>query len=204
MNVTHFMHMHYGDLLLTPALFHEVKHRLHVDLGDETYQLNDDGTLNMYRFQSAYTHVAQLFSQLFQQDDEVLIVMNSYPIDRTKTTYPNVFRRYVNAQHKRYTLRTHSFYWALDDDDVYVQQMTLACRVAELKWQPLLQALIHKDFRKLQPQLRCKHNAYAPSVFFINVRTTCIFHVYDDRGCEIMSANATLLDQIKPYTRYAQ
>lgn len=74
--------------------------------------------------------------------------------------------------------------------------MELLCKVSELKLEPLLKTLLHKDFRSLSPQLRKMHCTFAPDLFFINVRTKCIFHIYDDRGCEIMNSDVKLHKEI--------
>ena len=76
------------------------------------------------------------------------------------------------------------------------QQMELLCNVSELKLEYLLKSLIHKDFGSLKPQLRRKYCIYPPDIFFINVRTKCIFHIYDDRGCEIMNTDMKLHKQL--------
>jgi len=183
------MNEYYKGLLLTPDLYHSLDLGIHVKLGEDMYQTNDDGKLNMKRFYNVYRHVAAVFSLLFKKDDDVILVANSYPNDSNKTVYPNFFQRYVKIQQKKYSLRMHEFIWQFDGDDICVQQMELLCKVSELKLESLLKTLIHKDFGSLKPQLRKKDCLYPPDVFFINVRTKCIFHIYDDRGCEIMNTD---------------
>lgn len=58
---------------------------------------------------------------------------------------------------------------------------------------------IHEDFPKFQPKLRTKHNIYAPDVFLVNLTTKCIFHIYDDRGCEIMNINKSFHSELIDY-----
>lgn len=95
----------------------------------------------------------------------------------------------------------HEFSWQFDEDDICVQQMELLCKVSELKLESLLKTLIHKDFGSLKSQLRKKDCLYPPAVFFINVRTKCVFHIYNDRGCEIMNTDVKwhkqLVDSLK-------
>lgn len=189
MKITKLMNEYYKGLLLTPDLYHSLDLGIHVELGEDMYQTNDDGKLNMKRFYSVYRHVAAVFSLLFKKDDDVILVANSYPNDSNKTVYPNFFQRYVKIQQKKYSLRMHEFSWQFDGDDICVQQMELLCKVSELKLESLLKTLIHKDFGSLKPQLRKKDCLYPPDVFFINVRTKYIFHIYDDRGCEIMNTD---------------
>jgi len=99
MKITKLMNEYYKGLLLTPDLYHSLDLGIHVELGEDMYQTNDDGKLNMKRFYSVYRHVAAVFSLLFKKDD-VILVANSYPNDSNKTVYPNFFQRYVKIQQK--------------------------------------------------------------------------------------------------------
>ena len=128
--------------------------------------------------------------------DDVLVVVNSYPHETNKVVYPNFFKRYVKEQKLKYSLYLHEFQWQFDDDNLFVQQMTLLCKASDLKLENLLKTLIHEDFHSLQPRLRKAHCLYAPDVFLINVKTNCIFHLYDDRGCEIINANKELHNKL--------
>ena len=174
--------------MLTPQTFHVAPFAVHIELGDDIYQFHDDGRLNVARFDVAHAEACRLFATLFQPSDTITLVVNSYPASR-KTTYPNVFKRYVKTPRNKYALRLHEFMWTFDDEDIAVQQMTLNCRAVDIRVHALLRAVIHEDFRSLTPQLRNKHTVFAPDVFFVNERTGCIFHVYDDRGCEVMCMN---------------
>lgn len=196
MNITKFMDEYYKGVWLTPDIYHQLDLGIHVELGEDMYQFNDDGKLNMKRFHSVYRHVANIFSLLFKKDDDVLLIVNSYPNDRNKTAYPNFFKRYVKVQQKKYSLRMHEFVWEVDEDEICVQQMELRCKVSELKWEYLLKTSIHEDFDSLKPQLRKKNGLMVPDIFFVNLRTKCMFHVYDDRGCEIMNTDVTLHEQL--------
>ncbi|MEE1132043.1 MAG: hypothetical protein UHX00_10540 [Caryophanon sp.] len=183
--------------MLTPQTFHTAPFAVHIELGDDIYQFHDDGRLNIARFNSAYEHASRLFNALFEPTDDITLVVNSYPASR-KTTYPNVFKRYVKTPRNKYALRLHEFTWTFDGEDIAVQQMSLRCHAADIRSSPLLRALIHEDFRSLTPQLRNKHAVFSPDVFFVNERTHCIFHVYDDRGCEVMSMNEAAGAHIAP------
>ena len=74
--------------------------------------------------------------------------------------------------------------------------MELSCNLSELKIESLLKSVIHEDFGELKPQLRKKFSVYAPDIFIINKRTKSIFHIYDDRGCEIINADETLHNEL--------
>jgi len=199
MKIMELLDEHYKGLLLTPDIYHSLDLGIHIELGEDTYQINDDGKLNMNRFHTVYRQVTEIFPLLFKKNDDVIVVVNSYPSEINKTVYPNFFQRYVKVQQRKYSLRMHEFIWQFDEDDVCVQQMELFCKVSELKLEYLLKTLIHEDFGSLNPRLRKKYCIYAPDIFFVNVRTKCIFHIYDDRGCEIMNTDVKLHKELVEY-----
>ena len=199
MQITKLMDEHYKGLLLTPRIYHSLDLGIHIELGEDIYQINDDGKLNMKRFHTVYRQVAEIFPLLFKKTDDVIVVVNSYPSETNKIVYPNFFQRYVKVQQRKYSLRMHEFIWQFDEDDVFVQQMELFCKVSDLKLEYLLKTLIHEDFYSLNPRLRKKYCIYAPDIFFVNVRTKCIFHIYDDRGCEIMNTDVKLHKELVEY-----
>ncbi|MGN4128175.1 hypothetical protein ACMGD3_24685 [Lysinibacillus sphaericus] len=199
MQITKCMDEHYKGLYLTPDIYQSLDLGIHIELGEGFYQFKDDGTLNMKRFREVYRQVAEIFPLLFNRTDDILVVVNSYPSETNKIVYPNFFQRYVKAQQKKYSLRMHEFTWQFDGEDVVVQQMELLCKVLDLKLAYLLKSLIHKDFESLHPRLRKKYCLYAPDIFFVNGRTKCIFHIYDDRGCEIMNTDVKLHQELVGY-----
>ncbi|ATP40370.1 hypothetical protein CSE16_10100 [Solibacillus sp. R5-41] len=199
MKIIELMGEHYKGLLLTPGIYHSLDLGIHIELGEDIYQINEDGKLNMKRFHTVYRQVAEIFPLLFKKKDDVIVVVNSYPSETNKIVYPNFFQRYVKVQQRKYSLRMHEFIWQFDEDDVFVQQMELFCKVSDLKLEYLLKTLIHEDFGSLNPRLRKKYCIYAPDIFFVNVRTKCIFHIYDDRGCEIMNTDVKLHKELVEY-----
>ncbi|AUM65724.1 hypothetical protein C0R09_15030 [Brevibacillus laterosporus] len=199
MELKKFMEEHYHNLKLMPDFYHLWGLGIHVELGDHIYQLDRNGQLNMDRFYRVYEQVSEITSLLFQQKDDVIVVVNSYPNETKKTAYPNFFKRYVKNQKLKYSLRLHEYYWQDDEENEFVQQMELFCKVSDLKLEWLLKTLIHKDFYELQPRLRKKGSFYEPDVFLVNINTNCIFHLYDDRGCEIMNTNRAYHQELMNY-----
>ncbi|WP_107926149.1 DUF3885 domain-containing protein [Lysinibacillus parviboronicapiens] len=199
MQIMKWMDDHYKGLSVTPDIYQSVDLGIHMELGKSIYQFKEDGTLNRKRFCEVYRQVAEIFPLLFKRTDDVFVVVNSYPSESNNIVYPNFFQRYVKAQQRKYSLRMHEFFWQFDEEAVVVQQMELLCKVSELKLAYLLKTIIHKDFESLYPRLRKKYCLYAPDIFFVNVRTKCIFHIYDDRGCEIMNTDVNVHQELAGY-----
>lgn len=196
MKLKRFMDKHYKGNSLVPGFYHKWDVGFHLELGKEIYQLDENGRINMEMFYTVYEQVSEIFPYLFKSTDDVFMVVNSYPNETKKVAYPNLFKRYIKQKNLKYSLHGHNLYWHFDDDKLLVQQMELFCKVSDIKLEHLFKAIIHEDFYSLRPRLRKKHSIYAPDVFLININTKCIFHLYDDRGCEIINADIKLHEQL--------
>lgn len=190
------MEEHYKGLELSLGFYHKWDVGIHVELGDDD-AINQK--LNMPKFHIEYQQIFEIIPLLFKKTDDIIVVVNSYPNETKKTVYPNFFQRYVKDQKKKYSLHLQEFNSEFDEDDIFVQQMELYCTVADLKLELLLKTCIHEDFFSENPRLKRKNCIYAPDVFLINVNTNCIFHLYDDRGCEIINTDIEFHNELKDY-----
>ena len=91
MEIQTLMADYYKGLRITPSLYHEVDYGIHIELGEDIYQMHQDGKLNMKRFTTIYKQIHAFFPLLFNKNEEVLLIANSYPKDIHKTAYPNFF-----------------------------------------------------------------------------------------------------------------
>lgn len=196
MRLKNVMEESYRNLMLVPNFYHKWDFGIHVELGRGHDQLTDKGNIKRRRFDKAYRQVSQILPLLFEKDDDVIVVVQSFPDETKRTVYPHFFQRYIKDQRKKYGVHLQEFNWVDEEDIIPVQQMELFCKAGDVKWEPLCKALIHEDFYSLKPRLRRKHSLFAPDVFFINTRTQCIFHLYDDRGCEIINADPSLHESL--------
>ena len=187
MKLQQFLETYYEGYQLVPGFYHKWHQAIHIN---SPYDSTNEGT---------YRLIADVQSFLFDNQDELLIVANSYPRFKNKTTYPNLFKRSMKSHEKKYELQLTNFEWLLDEDGISVQQITWSCKASEIKLTWLLKALANKDFLSLRPQLNRKNSVYAPDVFIINQRTNCIVQVYDDRGIEVMSADKEYHQYILSY-----
>ena len=182
MKLQQFLDTYYEGYKLTPDFYHKWHQAIHIE---SPYDSTNEITYKMIR---------KVQSLLFDNEDELFIVANSYPSLKNKTTYPNVFKIYMKSMKKKYELQLINFEWLFDEDVIPVQQIEWPCNVSEIKLSSLMKALGNEDFPKIRPQLKRKNSMFAPDVFIINQRTKCIVHVYDDRGIEIMNADKEYLE----------
>jgi len=149
MQLKEIMEKHYNGFSITPDFYHQWNIGIHLELGNDIYQFDDNNRLNMEMFHTVYKQLSAIVPVLFKKTDDVLVVINSYPHGTNKLAYPNFFKRYVKEQKLKYSLHLHEFQWQFDEENLIVQQMTLFCKVSDLKLEHLLKTLIHEDFHPL-------------------------------------------------------
>jgi len=149
MQLKEIMEKHYNGFSITPDFYHQWNIGIHLELGNDIYQFDDNNRLNMEMFHTVYKQLSAIVPVLFKKTDDVLVVINSYPHGTNKLAYPNFFKRYVKEQKLKYSLHLHEFQWQFDEEILIVQQMTLFCKVSDLKLEHLLKTLIHEDFHPL-------------------------------------------------------
>lgn len=67
-------------------------------------------------------------------------------------------------------------------------RFTLKCKTSELKYIPLLKAICNQDLG-IRPSIFHR-------VYFINTSRRTIFHVYDDRGCDLLATSPETIRDI--------
>ena len=149
MQLKEIMEKYYNGFSITPDFYHHWNIGIHLELGNDIYQFDDNNRLNMEMFHTVYKQLSAIVPVLFKKTDDVLVVINSYPHGTNKLAYPNFFKRYVKEQKLKYSLHLHEFQWQFDEENLIVQQMTLFCKVSDLKLEHLLKTLIHEDFHPL-------------------------------------------------------
>jgi Domain of unknown function (DUF3885) len=69
-----------------------------------------------------------------------------------------------------------------DEEGIYkTYRFTLKCETSDFKYIPLLKAICNQDLG-IKPSIFHR-------VYFININKNTIFHVYDDRGCDLLATS---------------
>src|SRR5690606_31988449 len=75
-----------------------------------------------------------------------------------------------------------------DEGDIAIYRFQYACRKGDIRYPQLLQAICYEDFR--HPSRILKNNQQSGcQIYFINLSQKLIYHLYDDRGCDIIAAD---------------
>ncbi|GAB3227853.1 hypothetical protein GCM10027346_11680 [Hymenobacter seoulensis] len=173
-----FLWRQYPSLRLAAPLFHNWPIYLRFDLQDDALATSDDAY-----FQEVVRRASLLFQAVFAPTDSVLVV-------------------YQYSRYKRHRLRNSNFLiqqLSVRKADVHFQRIVYPHFFAPHQWSrahfvtsasqiphaAILAAIANQDF--------CRTPALHGQVFFLNQRTGLAFHMYDDRGLDILGPDAESL-----------
>lgn len=97
-----------------------------------------------------------------------------------------MYLKYIKDKESRYKLQYHRFDDP-DEEEMTTHRFVLPCAKNEIRYVQLLKAICYEDFA--HPSTILKNNPQSGyQVYFINVTQKLIYHLYDDRGCDVIAA----------------
>ncbi|WP_041964221.1 DUF3885 domain-containing protein [Mesobacillus selenatarsenatis] len=174
------MNEFFPNLILRPPLFYNWKIGIRFELGvewDREYHY-----LNSPYVQGVYKRAVTLFESLHLQDEKILVVVDVRDLGDGKPykQKARIFSPYINEKSVLYKLRYTEMPYIFPEDDedgkYKTHRFTLECKVSDT---PLLKAVCNQDLG-IQPSIFHR-------VYFLNIKRKTIFHVYDDRGCDLLA-----------------
>lgn len=187
-----FMNENFTNLELTPPLFYSWDIGIRFELGVE-WKREYDYPNDPY-IQGCYKRAITLFEALHSPSDAIFIVIDIIDFDKGKNIKHKLknFSRYVDRS-LLYRLK-HQTFLEKDIDGTYeTHRFTLNCKTFEFKYIPLLKAICNQDLG-IKPSMFHR-------VYFINPNSKTIFHVYDDRGCDLLATSPEAIRDV--YNKYS-
>lgn len=187
MNLNHYLETRYQGLKLRPPLFYQWRWGIRFELGNPSI-LGIDRQEYMER---VYDRAIHLFEALHDKDDEMYVVTNAHFADKPPSLKRklNFYPKYILTKKLLRTLQHGVIPYVFADEDESCNQKThrfsLKCKAGDIRYAQVMRAIGNRDFR-LKPNVQ--HD-----VFFINISKGTIFHVYDDRGCDVISVTKDAL-----------
>ncbi|MGN4631454.1 DUF3885 domain-containing protein [Bacillus cereus group sp. MYBK29-1] len=173
----------FPNLELRPPLFYNGDIGIRFKLG-VNYDCN-----NIYEncpyLEGVYNRAITLFQSLHSKTDDIYIVVdvNDFADGETFKHKLNIFSKYVKEKSNLFKLQKNTIPYVFPEDDedgLYkTHRFTLKCKVSDLKYIPMLKAICNQDMG-IKPSIFHR-------VYFINVNKNTIFHIYDDRGCDVLA-----------------
>lgn len=196
MRLNEYMLETFPNLELRPPLFYNGDIGIRFKLG-VNYDYN-----NIYEncpyLEGVYNRAITLFQSLHSKTDDIYIVVdvNDYADGETFKHKLNIFSKYVKEKSDLFKLQKNTIPYVFPEDDedgLYkTHRFTLKCKVSDLKYIPMLKAICNQDMG-IKPSIFHR-------VYFINVNKNTIFHIYDDRGCDVLATSPnTIRDMYHTY-----
>jgi Domain of unknown function (DUF3885) len=170
-------------LVLGPGLFHSWPIALRFDLQSESSTSDDAYFVEVLR------RAAIVFEAVFAPTDEVLVVMQ-------RPRYERWFRRWrFRATHLVLRLlkasKQEAAFQRLANRTRFAStrqliRFTVQRPARAIAHRTIIQAISHQDFPPRKPQLH-------DDMFFLNLRSKLILHMYDDRGLDLISPDVETL-----------
>lgn len=183
MRLNGYMLETFPNLELRPPLFYNGDIGIRFKLG-VNYDCN-----NIYEncpyLEGVYNRAITLFQSLHSKTDDIYIVVdvNDFADGETFKHKLNIFSKYVKEKSNLFKLQKNTIPYVFPEDDedgLYkTHRFTLKCKVSDLKYIPMLKAICNQDMG-IKPSIFHR-------VYFINVNKNTIFHIYDDRGCDVLA-----------------
>jgi hypothetical protein len=191
MLLNNFMDETFPKLELKPPLFYSWDIGIRFELGVEWKREYDDP--NTTYLLGCYKRAITLFEALHSPSDDIFVVLDVNHSDKRKhLRYKlNNFSPYVDKS-LLYKLKHQMMPYIFPEDDdegtYKTHRFTLLCKTKEVKYKPLIKAICNQDLG-IRPRLFHR-------VYFINLNKKTIFHVYDDRGCDVLATSIEAISDL--------
>lgn len=188
MNVNDYMKNHFDDLVLCPPLFYSWDIGIRFELGDPAI---DWGERAKYMRQ-VYDRALGIYKALHAQNDDLYVVTMAHflNVSKGKVNKLNLYKRFINDKSvlKRLNLDEIPNIFAEEGEAIpgdHTYRYSVKCKTHEVRHIPLIKAICNHEVG-LKPRIYQR-------VYFINITTGTIFHIYDDRGCDVISESSSAL-----------
>jgi hypothetical protein len=185
-----FLNDNFKGLILKQPLFYNWRFGLRFDL-----QFGESNT-DEY-FKEVTRRACTIFQTVFDSSDEVFLIFMDYKYKRRKIRFSNFTFKQIASLKKiepEYSKATSIY----DPNDRFdVRNIAIIKLIGErINHKNILSAIGHSDFPPRQPSLDHNRPLSNKEIYFVNINKKLIFHMYDDRGLDLISADKETLKPI--------
>ncbi|MBK5445016.1 MULTISPECIES: DUF3885 domain-containing protein [unclassified Peribacillus] len=130
-------------------------------------------------FDEMHHRATTILNSIFDKNDDILIVVCiSNPIDYKKIDSPNI-KRFIKNKKLIYDLKCKTIAFEFDEEDTEMEtkQYSLKVKKHDIRLGYLIQSIGFKEFG-MKPRVN-------GSFYLLNLTKETLFHMYDDRGCDV-------------------
>lgn len=194
----HFIKVHFNNIHLRPPLFYSWKYGIRFEISMPGAEHEDHNNLRQINIRST-----GIFNHVFQDTDELLLITDIH-CEKNDTFLrkkpAKVYQKYVKNKELikklQHRLLPNVFSEGDDDyEDMVTHRFVLSCKKSDIRYRQLLSAISYEDFPHPTRILKQNYSA-GYDIYFVNVTRKMIYHLYDDRGCDVITSNKEDLHQL--------
>ncbi|NMH68185.1 DUF3885 domain-containing protein [Bacillus sp. RO3] len=181
-----FLKKHFNGLELRPALYYSSEYGLRFEICIPGVEHVSKRNLQQIKIRTT-----GLFDQIFSDSDDLLLITDVHTLenDRFLEKRPTkVYQKYIKDKALRYKLQYELYKVEEEDEDMVTHRFTLPCHKRDTRYHQLLMAISYEDFPHPTQLLKGDQHA-GIDIYFVNLTRRMIFHLYDDRGCDIIASD---------------
>ncbi|PIC77855.1 hypothetical protein CSV74_04440 [Sporosarcina sp. P19] len=180
-----YLDKYFHGIELAPALFYETNKAIRFEIS-ESIAFDEPDFLKQ-----AFYRSITLFEAVFGDDDEIMMVTDVHTNNHFLRERPlNVYSKFIKRKELLYTLRFSTIPnpHGHEEEGILTHRFMLTCKKQDIRYKQLLKAICYEDFA--DPTTILKQNPESGyDIFFIHLSKNIIYHLYDDRGCDIIAAD---------------
>ncbi|OLP63083.1 hypothetical protein BACPU_34830 [Bacillus pumilus] len=178
-----FLNNYFPKLLLAPPLFYEWPYGLRFEVAD--WSLGKKAEV----LEKAGDRAFDIVKSSFHPEDDMFLVTDVYSEHAHELTKRKllVYQKYVD-RNMRFRLRHKQFTYEHPEieEALKIERLTIKCQLKDIRMRPLLRAICQEDFPAPNQIMKGK---LGYEIYLINLSKKMIFHLYDDRGCDLIAAD---------------
>jgi len=148
-------------------------------------------------FQEVTRRASTIFQTAFDNSDKVFLVLIDYKYKRRKIRFSNFTFKQIDNLQKTEISYSKEFRLYEPEDKFDIRNIAMIKLTADrINFKNILTAIGHTDFPPRQPRLDQNGFLTGKEIYFVNIDKKLIFHMYDDRGLDIISADKETLRPI--------
>lgn len=161
------------------------------------FNLQVGGTDTDEYFLEVTRRASTIFKTAFSDSDNLFLVYMDYGYKRRKIRFLNFIFKQIDSLLKTEITYSKEFQLYEPDDKFDIRNIAIIKLTTDrIDYKNILTAIGHTDFPQRQPRLDHKGFLTGKEIYFVNIDKKLIFHMYDDRGLDIISAHKETLRPI--------
>ena len=148
-------------------------------------------------FQEVTRRASTIFQTAFDNSDKIFFVFMDYKYKRRKIRSSNFTFKQIDSLEKTEINYSKEFRLYEPDDKFDIRNIAIIKSTTDrIDYKNILTAIGHTDFPPRKPRLDQNGFLTGKEIYFVNIDKKLIFHMYDDRGLDIVSADKETLRPI--------